>query len=129
LDPSIVPIFGFVAPAFLLRINGNLNITIDDYMLSKLQEIPLMQTIQLDAQSIITATSNVGSDEEFDEHIKNLNAPPALGNLLQVLIGSMSDEVNISITHPQLGLQGRVIGKGLNLLLKTITKYMSSNTE
>ena len=71
----------------------------------------------------------MGSDEEFDEHIKNLNAPPALGNLLQVLIGSMSDEVNISITHPQLGLQGRVIGKGLNLLLKTITKYMSSNTE
>jgi hypothetical protein len=49
LDPSIVPIFGFVAPAFLLRINGNLNITIDDYMLSKLQEVPLMQTIQLDA--------------------------------------------------------------------------------
>jgi hypothetical protein len=36
IDPALMPIFGGLAPAFLLRINGNLDIEIDDYMKQKI---------------------------------------------------------------------------------------------
>lgn len=32
LDQALLPIFGGLAPAFLLRINGQLDIEVDDYM-------------------------------------------------------------------------------------------------
>ena len=44
-------------------------------------------------------------------------------HLLEELIDGMSDEVNISITHPQMGLQGRAVGKGLGLVVKNVVKY------
>ena len=42
LDSSMLPIFGGIAPAFLLRINAALSVTIDDHMMNKLQEHPLL---------------------------------------------------------------------------------------
>lgn len=37
VDPSLFPIFGGIAPAFLLKISGNLDIEVDDYMKEKIQ--------------------------------------------------------------------------------------------
>jgi hypothetical protein len=37
VDASLLPIFGGLAPAFLLKINGNLDIEVDDYMKEKIQ--------------------------------------------------------------------------------------------
>jgi hypothetical protein len=59
VDPAMLPIFGGLAPAFLLRISGILNITIDDHTMEKLQEHPLLQPLLMDANSFIAATSNV----------------------------------------------------------------------
>jgi hypothetical protein len=47
-----------------------------------------------------------------------------VGHLIAALIEHMADEVNVTVTHPQLGLQGRVVGKGLGLVLKNVVKYL-----
>lgn len=36
IDSQLMPIIGGLAPAFLLKVNGTLNIEIDDYMKSKI---------------------------------------------------------------------------------------------
>lgn len=127
VDSTMLPFFGGIAPAFLLRISGNLNVNIDEGMMAKLQEHPLLQPLLMDALSLIHATSNCSSEEELPEHLKNLEAPPALGHLLQILIDHMADEVNASVTHPQLGLQLRINGKGLALIIRNAVKFMEAN--
>ena len=42
VDSSMLPFFGGIAPALMLRINGNLNITVDKPMMAKLEEHPLL---------------------------------------------------------------------------------------
>jgi uncharacterized membrane protein (Fun14 family) len=42
---------------------------------------------------------------------------------LEELFDGISDEVNISMLLPDMGLQGRVVGKGLGLALKNALKY------
>jgi hypothetical protein len=36
--------------------------------------------------------------------MQSLQAPEAISHLLSALIENMSDEVNLTISHPQLGL-------------------------
>jgi hypothetical protein len=43
----MLPIFGTLAPAFLLKIQGILNIGIDDHMMQKLQEQPAITSPSL----------------------------------------------------------------------------------
>ena len=100
IDSSMLPIFGGLAPVFLLKLNANLNLTVDDHMINKLGENPLVQPLMMDANTLIGATSNVSGDEELEEHLNNLAAPKAIAHLLQVLIEHMSDEIDLSITHP-----------------------------
>lgn len=104
IDSSMLPFFGGMAPAFLLRLNAQLSLTVDDHMQSKLQDNPLIQPLLMDAHTLIGATSSVGSDEELEEHLDNLGAPQAISHLLKVLIEHMGDEIGLSVTHPQLGL-------------------------
>jgi hypothetical protein len=47
VDSSMLPYFGGIAPALMLRINGNLNVTVDDIMLQKLAEHPLMAPLMI----------------------------------------------------------------------------------
>jgi hypothetical protein len=126
VDSSMLPFFGGIAPAFLLRISGHLDLNIDEHMMSKLQEHPLLQPLLMSALSLIDATSNCSSDEDLNEHLNNLDAPPALGKLLKILIEHMADEVEGTITHPQMGVHLRVCGKGLRLVVRNIVKYMDA---
>lgn len=104
IDSKMLPIFGGIAPAFLLRIQGILNIGIDDHMMQKLQEHPLLQPLLMDAASLIAATSNVSSDEELPEHLNNLKVPsPAIALLLKDLAAHLDNEIDISLTHPSIG--------------------------
>lgn len=66
LDASLLPIFGGLAPAFLLKISGKLDIDVDEYMQSKLMENPLLAPAMMDAHTLIQSISSVSSDEEFD---------------------------------------------------------------
>jgi hypothetical protein len=124
VDTSMLPILGGLAPTFLMRMNGKLDLTVDDHMMTKIQENPLIQPLLMDAHSLIGATSSIGSDEELEEHLKVLALPESIGHLLKVLIEHMGDEMNLTITHPQLGLQVRVIGEGLKLIVKSVAKYL-----
>ena len=85
-----------------------------------------MQPLLLDASTLIGATSHVqGEDEdELKDHIDNLGMPPVISNLLKTLIKHMGDEIDISATHPQLGVQARITGEGLGQVLKTVSKYL-----
>lgn len=69
LDSSLLPIFGGLAPAFLLKISGNLDIDVDEYMQSKLMENPLLAPALMDAHTLIQSISSVSSDEEFDAQL------------------------------------------------------------
>jgi hypothetical protein len=125
VDTRMMPLLGGLAPAFLMKLNAKLDLTVDDHMMSKIQENPLIESLLMDADSLIGATSSIGSDEELEEHLKNLKVPPAIGQFLHTLIEHLGDEVNFSVTHPQLGLQARLTAKsGLKLIVKSIAKYL-----
>jgi len=64
LDPSLLPILGGVAPAFLLRVSGNLDITIDEYMKKKIAENPLVEPVLLDAKTLIDSVSGKSFERE-----------------------------------------------------------------
>jgi hypothetical protein len=36
VDTSLMPILGGLAPTFLMRLNAKLDLTVDDYMMSKI---------------------------------------------------------------------------------------------
>ena len=57
IDAALMPIFGALAPAFLLRVHGKLDIEIDDYMKEKIKENPLIEPILMDANSLVSNTS------------------------------------------------------------------------
>ncbi len=69
-------------------------------MQQKLQENPLIAPLLMDAHTLVGATSGVSSDEELDEHLKNLHAPDAIKHLIEILISNMSDELKVTATHP-----------------------------
>jgi hypothetical protein len=129
IESKMLPIFGALAPAFLLRLQGILNIGIDDHMMQKLQEHPLLQPLLMDAGSLIAATSNVSSDDELPEHLDNLKIPPAAGLLLKDLAAHLGNEIDISLTHPSAGAQIRIIGNGLNLVVRNLAKYLEANDQ
>jgi len=129
IESKMLPIFGTLAPAFLLRLQGILNIGIDDHMMQKLQEHPLLQPLLMDAGSLIAATSNISSDDELPEHLDNLKIPPAAGLLLKDLAAHLGNEIDISLTHPSAGAQIRIIGNGLNLVVRNLAKYLEANEQ
>ena len=79
----------------------------------------------MDAGSLIGATSNVSSDEEFDEYMNGLsNLPPQIIPILKDLVAHLGNEIDLSLTHPAIGARVRVVGTGLNLVAKTAFKYL-----
>lgn len=76
IDSSMLPIFGGLAPVFMLRLNARLDITIDEYMQQKLQENPLIGPLLMDALTLVEATSGISNgEEEFSQHLANLTLP------------------------------------------------------
>jgi hypothetical protein len=47
VDSSLLPFFGGIAPALMLRINGNLNLNVDEEMMTKLGEHPLLAPLMM----------------------------------------------------------------------------------
>lgn len=125
LEPSLMTIFAGIAPIFLLRMNGTLDLAVDDYMLAKLTEHPIIAPLLMDANNLVGATSNVSSDDQLEEHFESIQTFPPLITLLKALIKHMGDEINLSVTHQHVGVQARITGEGLNDVLKTMCKYMS----
>lgn len=84
-----------------------------------------MQTFLMDAGSLIAATSNVTSDEEFDDYLNGITCvPPQIIPLLKDLVAHLGNEIDISLTHPAIGARVRLVGTGLNLIVKNALKYL-----
>ena len=95
VDPSLYPIFGGIAPAFLLKLNANLNLEVDDYMKEKIQSNPLIEPLLMDASSLINATSGVSSDDDAEyEEFLNTAVPPPVAAILRVLNAHLGDEID-----------------------------------
>lgn len=118
-------IFAGIAPVFLLRMKGTLDLTVDEYMLSKLKEHPIIAPLLMDAKNLVDATSNVSSDDLLEEHFDSIQSSfPPLIKLVKALITHMGDEIDVSVTHQHVGLQARITGEGLSDILKTMCKYL-----
>ena len=125
VDPSLYPIFGGLAPAFLLKLNAQLNIEVDDYMKEKIQTNPLIEPLLMDASSLINATSSVGSDDDADyEEFLTSQVPPPFGAVLRALNEHLGDEIELHAVSHNLGVIAKVQGKGLALLVKNASKYL-----
>lgn len=64
MDASLLPILGGIAPALLLKMNGNLDITVDEHMKQKISENPLVEPVLLDAKTLIDSISGKSFDTE-----------------------------------------------------------------
>jgi hypothetical protein len=67
---SLMPIVGGISPAFLLRINGKIDIDFDETMKESLMSNPLLEPFMMSGSMLVTSASQVHSDEEeeFKEH-------------------------------------------------------------
>lgn len=119
LDASVLPIFGGLAPAFLLKIKGDLQIEVDDNMKETIFANPLVEPLLMDALTLVHAVGGCNSDEaeEFEQHLST-NVPPPLAAVVRALDGNLGDEITYSVTQPRIGITGRINGVGLGLLLR-----------
>lgn len=62
LDANFMPIFGCIAPLFLLKVNGNLGFDIVDENL--LYQNPLLEPLLMDAATLVSSLSNVNSEDD-----------------------------------------------------------------
>ena len=82
----------------------------------------MIEPILMDAATLISATSNVSSDDELEEFLTN-SVPAPIAAIAKTLIENLDDEINFVAVHPHFGLRGRLHGEGLNLVIKTLVKY------
>jgi len=125
IDSGLLPFLGAMAPAFLLRINANLDITVDEQMKKKIETNPMVEPVLLDAHTLVSMTSKVSSDEEsdMDEYLNSkIPLPPAV-DLVKILLKQLGDDVELTFVGNFLGLKCRLTGKDLNLLVRNAVKY------
>mmetsp|Transcript_11045 Transcript_11045/g.11139 ORF Transcript_11045/g.11139 Transcript_11045/m.11139 type:complete len:158 (+) Transcript_11045:1135-1608(+) len=124
VDAQLLPILGGVAPLLLMQIGGNLDVTIDDNMKTKIAENPLIEPVLLGAGDLITSVSgnSFENDEELFAHIKE-TIPPPFSDVAVIFAKSLGDEVNFEILDEFVGLKGRIQGEGLNLILQNGLKF------
>lgn len=125
-DASLFPILGGIAPAFLLRINANLDLTIDDYMKAKIRENPLVEPVLMDAPTLISSMSGKSfeNDEEFYAHVAS-SVPPPFNELAEILARHMGDRIDFTLSGPFGGIKGHVDGEGLHLILQNGLKFLN----
>lgn len=123
VEGGMLPLLGGLAPAFLLKVNAKLDLTIDEHMQNTLRDHPLVQPILMNGHMLVGATSSC--EDDSDEALTDgLPLPIPLKKLVKALLQHMGDEITISATHPQLGVLVRISGEELSLVLRTVLKYL-----
>jgi hypothetical protein len=77
----------------------------------------------IDASTLVASTSQVSSDEEYDEFLTQVVPPPFLP-ALTLLQKRLGDDLRVTVVDPHFGLTGRLQGEGLVQILRTILKYI-----
>nr|AAF25622.1 unknown protein [Sterkiella nova] len=119
LDASVLPLFGGLAPAFLLKLKGDLQIDVDENMKETIFSNPIIEPLLMDALTLIHAIGGCNSDEqeEFEEHL-NSRVLPLSQLQSEHSTEKWETEITYSVTQPRIGLTGRINGHGLGLLLR-----------
>jgi hypothetical protein len=123
LDAAVMPIFMGVAPAFLLKVKGSIDIDVDEEMQAKLYENPMVEPVLMDALTLVHAVGGCSSDDEFDQHLE-ANLPPPFGQLVQTVVEHLGNQISFSVVQPKLGVAGRINGEDLSLLVKNLVKLV-----
>ncbi|CDW81584.1 ef hand family protein [Stylonychia lemnae] len=123
LDASILPIFGGLAPAFLLRLRGSLEIDVDEEMQNTLFSNPMVEPILMDGLTLIHALGGCTSDDaaDYEEHL-NSHVPPPLSAVIRVLNQHLGDEISFSVVSDRVGVAGRLNGEGLGPAIRHASK-------
>ena len=119
LEATVLPLFGILAPAFLLKVKGDLEIEVDEQMKETIFSNPIVEPMLMDALTLIHAIGGCNSDEqeEIDNHLNTVVFPP-LAAIYRALDGHLGDEISFSVVQPKLGVAGRISGEELGLLLR-----------
>ena len=125
LPENLMPILGGVSPAFMLKVNGKLEIDIDDEMKEGLMTNPLLEPFMMPGSILVNSASKVHSDEEeeFKEHFEQ-SVPPPIQPIATFMMQHIGDELNVFVGQDLLGLQGRVTAEGMGSLVKTVLKFI-----
>lgn len=115
-----------IAPAFLLKFKGSLEIDVDESMQEKLFSNPMIEPLLMDALTLIHSVGGCSSDEELDDHLNGLLMKP-FDDIVKLLIEHLGNEIIFSVVQPRIGVAGRISGNGLGLLLKNIAKIPKSD--
>lgn len=124
VDASLLPILGGVAPLFLLEVNANLDIKVDENMKAKISENPLVEPVLIDAPNLITSMSgnSFENDEEFFKHVSE-KIPAPFSDVLILLASHLGNEINFTVCDEFVGLKGRIAGEGLALIVRNGLKF------
>jgi hypothetical protein len=127
LDASINPIFVGLAPVFLLKLRGSLEIDVDENMQETLYANPLVEPILLHASALIHAFGGCSSDEEeeYSNHLDS-NVPPPLSAVIRILNEHLGDEISFSVVSDKVGVAGRLNGEGLGSAVRHTSKLFKS---
>jgi len=123
LDASVLPLFGGLAPAFLLKLRGSLEIDVDENMQETLYSNPLVEPILMDALTLIHALGGCSSDDaaDYEAHL-NENVPPHLSGVIRILNEHLGDEISFSVVSDRVGVAGRLNGEGLGSVIRHTSK-------
>ncbi len=127
VDASLLPILGGIAPALLMQIGLNLDITVDESMKQKVAENPLVEPILLGAADLITSFSgnSFENDEEFFKHLEE-NLPAPFNQLAILFAKHLGDEINFNVLDEFVGLKGKITGEGLRLALRNALLFIKA---
>lgn len=121
VDPSLLPIMGGISPLFLLRLNGSIDMTIDDYMKTKITENPLVEPVLLDANTLLQSmfSQNVEDTEEFLVWVQD-NVPSPFDTIAKLQSKYLGSELELQVGSEIGGLRINLDGEGLVLLARTL---------
>jgi len=117
IDPSLLPILGGVSPLFLLRLNGNIDLTIDEYMTNKITENPLVEPILLDGNTLVQSMFGLDllNEEEYLSWVAG-NVPAPFDSIAKMLTKYLGNEVEVQVGSDLGGVKINLEGEGINLL-------------
>jgi hypothetical protein len=126
ISSSILPFVGCIGPAALLKVNGTLDIEVDEHMKKSIASNPMVEPLLTDINSMISTMTHCSHNDDMDSYIDNnlVFTPPQIKKVIKFFIAHMGDEIDFMVCHPHFGIKGLIAGKGLSDVLKTSIKFM-----
>lgn len=112
-----------------MRINANIDLTVDDFMKQKIMENQMIAPFLMDAKMLVMLTSKCPNDNNFDKHLNDSGIPEPIVAIAKWAITHVGDDVTVDFAHPQLGVKANLSGEGLALAVRTALKFIKLNAK